>query len=94
MGVHVPIPTWDDDEENPSVLWVDADELSIWERSEAARLINAVDRVLSNDDFWALSEWSGQRIGGYLVIDDPYVIQDLEEAGEFEFDEFYWDPDG
>ena len=91
MSLHVPIPTWDGDEENAAVIWVDADELTADERSDAARMINAVGRVLSHSEPDATSEFEGRQIGDHTLVTDPDVLQQLAEAGEFTFDEFYWD---
>jgi hypothetical protein len=83
MATTVPVPGEDG-------LWeVPVDDLSSRELSTLGSYLNAVQKVLSNSDPWAASEFEGQSIAGIRLPTDPDVIERLAFEGEFDIDEFY-----
>ena len=83
MVTSVPVPGEDG-------LWrVPVDDLTSRELSTLGNYFNAVQKVLSNRDPWAATEFEGETIGGIELPTDPDDIERLAFEGEFDIDEFY-----
>lgn len=83
MATTVPVPGSDG-------LWeVPVDDLSHRELSTLGSYLNAVQKVLSNRDPWAATEFEGETIAGIRLPTDPDEIERLAFEGEFDIDEFY-----
>jgi hypothetical protein len=63
------------------------------ERSTLGRYWNEVQKVLGNQDPWAVLEFEGISIGGHRLPTDPDDIERLAMAGELYIDDFYTIPE-
>ncbi|MBM3957534.1 MAG: hypothetical protein FJ313_05730, partial [Gemmatimonadetes bacterium] len=62
------------------------------ERSVAASHVNHVTAALGSGDFDRLRDYEGVTLGGLPLATDPDTIEDLDDRGDLDFDQFYWDP--
>ena len=80
---NVPVPGRDG-------LWrVPADDLTPQERKTLGSYWNAVQKVLTNRDPWAATEFEGETIAGISLPTDPDEIEQLAFEGELDIDQFY-----
>jgi hypothetical protein len=75
-------------------VWpVPAEDLTQRELSTLGSYLNAVQKVLSNRDPEAATEFEGVTIAGISLPTDPDDLERLAFEGEFDIDEFYtFDP--
>jgi hypothetical protein len=66
------------------------------ERTRLSRYYVALRKWRAAEDGAAeeLSQFEGQKVAGYLLVTDPDTLIRLEEAGQLDFDAFYYSVGG
>jgi hypothetical protein len=84
---YVPVPS------SEGLRRVPVEDLTADELSLLGSYLNAVGKVLSNQDPYAAEEFLGISIGGIPLPTDPDELEDLAFRNELDIDDFYTMPE-